>query len=388
MTPAFVSGISALPNATYDAPERDLASTVVMDAVDEAGLSPEEIDGLYMPKPRPWTPQGFFSTFFTHWIGLDLKRSLEVYTGGTSAGTAFRNAVRDVRTGTIDTAVVLSVERNSISDTDEYFDYILGIFDRQFQSPIGPSIPGVYAQSLQRYLYDYDVSREAIASVVTKNRRNAVKNPDALFDDSVNVTEVLDSRLISDPLRLYECPAPTDGAAAIVVTNGDRTSGTTATPIEVTGIGYHHPPSHLTGARGSPLTELPAARHAAEESLADAGLSVDDLDVLEPYAPFPHIEAILTEELGLFERGTGAQACEEGKTAVDGEIPVSPSGGCLGRGHPAMVTPLLNYVEAVRQLRGTAARQISHVEAVLTSSEHGHVDGMNATVFERGTIDE
>jgi len=386
MATAFVTGAAALPNATYEVIERDLAATVFIEALNDAGRSPSDVDGFYMPKPRPWTPQSFFSTFLSYWLGLELDRSLEVYTGGTSAGTAFRQAVENVRDGIIETAVVLGVERSSISTTDEYFEYILSIFDRQFQSPIGPSIPGVYAQSLQRYLYEYDVPREAIAAVVAKNRRNAVGNPDALFDEDVSVTDVLESRPVADPIRLYDCPAPTDGAAALVITSEDPSISTATLPVKVAGLGYHHPPSHLLGTREHSLTRLPAARHAADEALTDAALSNEDLDLLEPYAPFPHIEAMLTEELGFFEHGTGALACQRGETTINGRIPVSPSGGCLGRGHPAMVTPLLNHIEAVRQLRGTAASQVSSAETALTSSEHGHVDGMNVAIFQKGEM--
>lgn len=385
MADALVAGVDCLPNGSYDVPERDLAADVVMGALSDAELHRDDVDGLYMAKPRPWTPQGFFSTFLTHWLGADFDRSLEVYTGGTSAGIAFRSAVTDIRADRIDTAVVLGVERNSIVETDRYFEYILGIFDRQFQSPVGPSIPGVYAQSLQRYMYEFDVSREAIASVTVKNRRNAASNPYALFDEPVDVETVLDSRPISDPLRLYECPALTDGAAAVCLTADGRADAPGSEPIAVSGTGYHHPSSHLLGPRNGSLTSLPAARHAVDEALTDAGISVTDLDVLEPYAPFPHIEAMLTEEIGLFEPGTGADRCRAGETGAEGAAPVSPSGGCIGRGHPAMVTPLLNHVGAVRQIRGTAPVQVPDVDTVLTTSEHGHVDGMNATVFEGRT---
>jgi acetyl-CoA acetyltransferase len=113
-------------------------------------------------------------------------------------------------------------------------------------------------------------------------------------------------------------------------------------------------------------------------ALGDAGIDADRIDVFEPYAPFPHVEAMLVEELGLADRGDGA---DTDRTAADGEFPVSPSGGCLGRGHPAMVTPLLNHVAAVRQIRGTAPNQVPETECVLTTAEHGHVDGVNATVF-------
>lgn len=380
---AHVAGVARLPNGVHDAPERDLATAVLRDAVADAGLSLGDLDGLYMPKPRPWTPQGFFSTLLTHGLGLDLRESVETYTGGTSSGHAFQAAVHDVRAGRVEAAAVLAVERNSIIETDRYLEYILSIFDREFQSPAGPTIPGVYAMSLQRYLHDHDAAREDVAEVVAKNRRNAVSNPDALFADPVTAREVLDSRAVADPLRLYECPAPCDGGAALVVTSDERAAESDA-PVRVAGTGYRHPPSHLLGVRDGSLAQFPAVAGAAEEALADAGRSVGDLDVLEPYAPFPHVEAVLTEELGFFERGDGAAACARGETAVGGRVPVSPSGGCIGRGHPAMVTPLLNHVAAVEQLQGEAPLQVEDAGTVLTTSEHGHVDGVTATVFGGG----
>lgn len=373
---AHVAGVARLPNGTHQSPERDLATEVLREAVADAGRSLSDVDGLYMPKPRPWTDQGFFSTLLVHGLGLDLRESVETYTGGTSSGHAFQTAVHDVRAGRVGTAVVLAVERNSVIETDRYLEYILSIFDREFQSPAGPTIPGVYAMSLQRYLYDYDVARTDVAEVVAKNRRNAASNPDALFDEPVTTAEVLDSRPVADPLRLYECPAPCDGGAALVVTSDPDNA------VRVAGTGYHHPPSHLLGVRDGSLAEFPAVAGATSEALSDAGYSAADLDVLEPYAPFPHVEAILTEELGLFERGNGAAACARGETSADGPTPVSPSGGCVGRGHPAMVTPLLNYIAAVEQLQGEAPLQIPGAQTVLTTSEHGHVDGVTATVFE------
>lgn len=378
MRDAVVSGIGTLPVGEYDStPERDMFLHVVREAIADAGLELHDIDGVYMPKPRPWAPQGFFTTFMINQLGLDAGRNLEVYTGGTSGGQALHGAVNDVRFGRVDVAVVAAVERDSIVDTDVYFDYVLGLFDHEFQSPIGPSVPGMYAQSLQRYLHDYDIDRADVAAITVKNRDNGAANPEGLFDESTTTDEVLGSPAIADPLRLYECPMLCDGGAALVVTSDDALGSP-----RIAGVGYHHAPSHLVGARDTPLSTLPAVGPAVSDGLNDAGMSIGDVDVFEPYCPFPHIEAIFTEELGLFDRGMGAHACNQGETRPDGRVPVSPSGGCVGRGHPAMVTPLYNHIEAVRQLQGTAAQQVTGAKTVLTTSEHGHVDGMTTTVFQ------
>jgi acetyl-CoA C-acetyltransferase len=135
---------------------------------------------------------------------------------------------------------------------------------------------------------------------------------------------------------------------------------------------------------GGPVTELPAVGNAAQAAGEQAGLSLEKIDVYEPYAPFPHIEAIIVEEFGLVPRGAGVDACLDGRTAPDGEFPISPSGGCLGRGHPPLVTPLINHVEAVRQLRGIASTQVPGAQSAITTAEHGHVNGATSTIFRAG----
>ena len=394
MTDAYITGVSSVLDREYDLPERDLALHAILEALDGADLEPTTVDGLYLPKPRPWAEQGFFSTLLSDRLGIAPDRRLEVYTGGTSGGNAFHAAVSDVRAGRVETAVVAAVERNSTIETADYFEYITGIFDREFQAPAGPSIPGMYAQSLQRYCHEFDADREAVAAIAAKNRSNAAGNPAAVFGEDLSTAEVLDSRPIADPLRLLECPTPCDGAAALVVTaepdtggagdSGSRSGDSTGsgTPLRVSGAGAGHARSHLLGARDGSLARFPAVGTATAEALDDAGASAEDVDVFEPYAPFPHVEAVITEELGLYEPGEGAAACIRGETAVDGPHPISPSGGCLGRGHPAMVTPLLNYVAAAGQLRGEAPNQVPDARRALTTSEHGHVDGVTATVLE------
>ena len=380
MTDAYITGVSSTLDREYDLPERDLALHVILEALDGVGVEPADIDGLYLPKPRPWAEQGFFSTLLSDRLGAAPDRRLEVYTGGTSGGNAVHAAVSDIRAGRVETAVVAAVERNSTIETADYFDYILDIFDREFQAPAGPSIPGMYAQSLQRYCHDFGADREAVAAIAAKNRSNAAGNPRAVFGEDLTAAEVLDSRPIADPLRLLECPTPCDGAAALVLTAGAEDPS--ATPVRVSGVGAGHAGSHLLGARDGSLARFPAVGTATEGALADAGTGADAVDVFEPYAPFPHVEAVITEELGLYEPGDGAAACVRGETAVNGSHPVSPSGGCLGRGHPAMVTPLLNHIAAVGQLCGEAPTQVPGAERALTTSEHGHVDGVTATVLE------
>lgn len=162
MAEAYLTGVGHIPNGSYDRSEGQLASTVLSAAMADAGLHLDTIDRLYLPSTRPWAGQHFLSTFLGHRLGLPLARNVEIYTGGTSGGVAFRTAVEDVRAETVEVAVVLAVERSSTRTTAEYFATMRGLFDAEYQAPLGPTIPGMYAMSLQRYRHEFDVSWDAI----------------------------------------------------------------------------------------------------------------------------------------------------------------------------------------------------------------------------------
>jgi len=378
-----VASTGIVPPGEYERSESTLAIETIRSAVHTAGVDLPDVDGVYMSTTRPWADQQFFSTFLIRRLGLDVARNQELYTGGTSPANALLSAAADIRAENIDTALLVGVEKHSGHDTENFYDYLLRLFDSEFQSRAGPTAVGIYAQSLRRYLHEYeDVPREAIAEIAVKNTASGTTNPDALSDRRVTIDEVLSSRIIADPLHLYECAPPCDGAVAILLTSKDVTTNESSTTVEIDGIGYHHAPSHFLGPAPHPLTQFPAVRKAANRAFSEATCEIDAIDLIELAAPFPHIEAMYLEELGLFPRGQGAIASQGGETRPTGSIPVSPSGGCIGRGHPAMVTGFLNYVEAVKQLTETAANQVPEARTALCASAHGHGgDGACITIF-------
>jgi len=193
-----VAGIGTVPNGTYSIPSVTSHCASFKKPLRTLRSNSQPSTACICLLPRPWTPQGSFSTYLLHLLGLDVDRSVEVSTGERAERTRFTPAVSDIRDGTVETALVLAVERNSIVETTgPYFDYILKSFDTEFESPIGMTVPAAYAQSMQRYLYEYGIARRDLADIVVKNRTNGVANPDGLFDESLSQDDVLDARLIS-----------------------------------------------------------------------------------------------------------------------------------------------------------------------------------------------
>ncbi len=246
---------------------------------------------------------------------------------------------------------------------------------------MGAPIP-LYAMSTQRYMHEYGVSAEAIAEVPVILRENASKNPDALYRTPITRDEVLASPMMSPPIHLLECSAFCYGAVAAVLASPEAARETKKSPVWITGIGEAHHPSHFIPQRAS-ITTFESAVKASKACFAEAGRSHADVDVAEVYGVFAATELMIYEDLGFFEKGKAADAVRDGKTRLDGEIPMNPTGGRLSLGHPAGATPLYELAEVVRQLRGEAGeRQVRNANVGLIQSEHGMLNGAMVMLLE------
>ena len=237
--------------------------------------------------------------------------------------------------------------------------------------------PAYFALRAQRLMRESGVTKEHLARIVVKNRRNGVHNPDAMFRKEITIDDVLGSRVVCEPLHLFMLCSPNEGAAAVVLRRGDA-----GVQLRAAALRSHLPGSVLgeaTPMSGVDDTDLPppstlAARAAYEE----AGIGPDDLDVVECQDTDAARELLAYEELGLCPRaGSGAWA-HTGHTELTGPLPVNPSGGLLSKGEPLGASGLGQVVELVRQLRGTAgARQVPGARIALA---HTVGRGANASV--------
>ena len=241
-------------------------------------------------------------------------------------------------------------------------------FDPIYMRSLGLDMVSACALQAQRYMNRYNVSEEQCAVVSSKNHRNALDNPNAHLQLDLSVEDVMNSRMICDPLKLYDCSPVSDGAVAIVIANEEKTKKLGKKPAWIKGVSFCMD-NYLLGDRD--LAECAALEKAAKKAYEAAGISDPrkEIDVAEIYDAFSYQEIMWTEGLGFCEKGEGGKLAESGATGKAGDIPVNPSGGLLSS-HPVIAAGLIRIAEAVRQIRGEAGNMQVEKD-VRTALAHG-----------------
>ncbi len=225
-----------------------------------------------------------------------------------------------------------------------------------------PALPALFANLFREHSRRYGTTIEQMAMVSVKNRAYGAKNPRAQYHDAVTVDDVLASREVAPPLRLFMCCPTTSGAAAAVVTSAG-VARTTRRPIRMVASVLRSDPPFAGSDSLAGITEINSrAMRAAYEQ---AGVGPDQLDCAEVHDCFSIAEIIHYENLGLCPRGEGGRFVEHGLARA--RVQVSTSGGLLAKGHPLGATGVAQAVEAVEQLRGeSGARQVPNAHIALT----------------------
>jgi acetyl-CoA C-acetyltransferase len=289
-----------------------------------------------------------------------------------SGGLAIRAGFAEVASGLADTVLVTGVEKMTDVDGADA-TYALGTAaDQEWEGFHGITFPGLYAMLARAHMQRYGTTVEQLAAVAVKNHANGLLNPHAQYHLELTVQAVLESTMVADPLRLFDCSPVTDGAAALVLTTVDRARelGGDRPLVTITGSGLAT--DTITLANRDDLSELRAVRLAAERAYAMAGRTAGDLHVVEVHDCFTIAEIMATEAIGLFEPGKGAAAVVDGVTALGGKIPVNTSGGLKSKGHPVGATGVAQVCEIVTQLRGEAGeRQVDNASIGLAQNMGG-----------------
>ncbi|QCJ47114.1 thiolase domain-containing protein [Haloprofundus sp. MHR1] len=349
----------------------ELGVTAVGRALRSCDVDREDVDALYLGNFVAGMLEGqeTLAPLVADSVGLVGVPTMKTEGACASSGIAFRQAYQAIRTGIHDVVVVTGVERMTSAETSEFTRALGSAADHGTDGATGLTFPGFYGLVLDRYMHEYGATREQVAAVSVKNRRNGASNPRARFRSPVTVEDVVDSRLVADPLRLYDCCPAADGAAAVVLASADVADSYTDAPIPVLGSG--HATGRSAAYRYDDLTTLEATTLAAEEAYDEANISPSDVDVVELHDCFSAAEIGDSEDLGFFEKGEGAAAVAEGRTAVDGEVPINPSGGLLAKGHPVGATGIGQIYEVCLQLLGEHENQVDGAEVGLAHNLGG-----------------
>lgn len=244
-----------------------------------------------------------------------------------------------------------------------------------YETPYEPMQPiSAYALAAARHMAQFGTTREQLAEVAVAARAWAQLNPEAYSRDPLSISDVLDARMICDPLTIRDCCLLTDGAGAFVLVRSDRAREAPHKPVYVLGNATAVWHRQISSMRDLTVT---AASESGQRAYKMAGLSKDDIDLLCLYDAFTINTILFLEDLGFCPKGEGGRYVSAGAIAPGGILPVNTNGGGLSFGHPGMYGVFL-IIEAVLQLRGEAGARQQKVDVAL-------VHGNGATLSSQST---
>ena len=292
-----------------------------------------------------------------------------------SGASAVKMGILEIMSGVYDTVLVVGVEKMTGVPGEKATDIIASLTHPVAEYPFGVTLTSFAGLGARLYMQKHNAPYEAFAMVGVKNHKNGARNPFAQFQKEVPLEKALNSKVIVDPLRLYDICPLTDGAAALVLSNEDKAS---ADHVRIAGFGQGTD-THVIHERTDPTT-VGSLKIAADQAFKMAKKERKDVDVAELHDAFTVLEIIESEDIGFFEKGEGWKAVKEGITEIDGDLPINPSGGLKARGHPVGATGVAQLVELTWQLRGeSGGRQVDGPEVGLSCNFAGF--GNNSLVF-------
>lgn len=358
----------------WDKSFRNLIAEAGTKAILDAGIEGKEIDALFVGSMSPgrFVGQEHVGALVADSSGLHVMNipATRVENACASGGLALRQAYISVASGMHDIVVVGGVEKMTDVMGGEATDILAMAADQEWEAFFGVTFPALYAMIARRHMHEYGTTREQLAEVAVKNHENGLLNPHAHFRRKITVDDVLNAPMVADPLTVLDCSPISDGAAALVLAPLDKAKHYTDKIVKIAGSGQASDSLALHGRED--ICTFKATVEAGRQAYKQAGIEPKDVDLAEVHDCFTIAEILAIEDLGFVNKGEGGKAVEEGRTRIDGDIPVNPSGGLKAKGHPVGATGIAQAAEVVLQLRGEAdKRQVKDAEIGLTHNIGG-----------------
>ena len=349
----------------------DLAVSASLEALDQVGLKPADVDGLFIG-----LPDDFLSGLtFAEYLGIQPRITENNRTGGSAFLTHAMWAALAIEAGQCDVALIAygSNQRTASGGL------ISSMRPSTYEAPYKLGRPvGAYALATSRYMHEYGLKREQLGEVAIAARRWAGLNPDAFMRDPLSMEEYLKARMVSDPIGVRDCCLVTDGAAAVVMVSAQRARDMVKRPVYLLGGAAATDHRDITS---MPDLTVTAAVHSGARAFAQAGVKPSDIDVVELYDAFTINTILFLEDLGFCAKGEGGAFVEGGRIAPGGTLPVNTNGGGLSCVHPGMYG-LFTMVEATQQLMGLAGeRQVANAQLAVVHGNGGELSSQATLVL-------
>ncbi|MBI4591802.1 MAG: thiolase domain-containing protein [Candidatus Rokubacteria bacterium] len=328
----------------------DLVAEAARSALSRAQLETPDSIVVASMNPEEFIGEGNFASRIATHMGFAHVPALRVETATSSGAAAIYSGFAGVAAGLYRSVLVVGGEKMTHLPTPRVSELIGRSIDPHERS-YGATMPALAGLVTRALMAATGVTLKEISQVSVKNHAHGALNPYAHFREPLSPDAVLESRIVADPLRLYHCCPISDGAAAVVLSADPS-------PVRIAGIGQGT--DTLAVRYRESLVSFRATRAAARAAYAMAGFGAERVEVAEVHDAFSPFELMALEDLGLVPPGKAARATLSGETALDGRLPVNPSGGLKARGHPLAATGIAQVVELFWQLIGQAhGRQVT-----------------------------
>jgi len=314
--------------------------------------------------------QGHMGATAADWAGLLNIPATRCEAACASSGAALRSGIYAVLSGLADVVMVGGVEKMTHRNTAEVTEYLAMASDYPFEQWNGITFPGLFALMATRHMHEYGTTERQMATVAVKNHYHGSLNPKAHMQKEIIPENVLASRVVAWPLKLYDCSLITDGASCIILTKPELAKKFTDIPVHIVGSGQASDTIGLYERKS--LTSLLSAKLASKTAFDMAGITPQNVHVAEVHDCFTIVELIAYEDLGFCKPGESGKLVESGETRLGGRMPVNTSGGLKAKGHPVGATGTAQAYEIYLQLTGQAEkRQVKHAMIGLTHNVGG-----------------
>ncbi len=365
---------------------RELFAEAAKEAYDASpNLNPRrDIDALFVGQmSESYEHQAHVAPMIADWAGLLPKPAFRLEGACASSSVALRTAIFSIAAGMCDVALVGGVEKMTHLSTTGVTEILAMASDFPFEQWHGISFPGIFAMMAVAHMNRYKTTEEQMAMVAVKNHEHGAMNPKAHFQKQISIQDVLSSRPVAWPLKLFDCCPRTDGASCLVLTAPKLAKKFTDTPVHIAGSGQAQDTLGLF--EREQITSMQVTKLAARQAYRMAKVRPSQIDVAEVHDCFTIAEIIAYEDLGLCKPGMGGRLVASGATKLGGRLPVNTSGGLKAKGHPVGATGTAQACEIFLQLQGRAGRrQVSGAEVGLTQNVGGSASTGVVHVYKSG----
>ncbi|MDO5679124.1 MAG: thiolase [Pelistega sp.] len=346
-------------------------------AVSDAGLTMQDIDGI--------TTASVASTMWVmpviEHLGIKPTFIDSTMIGGSSFVAHLMPAIHALESGQCNAVLVCygSTQRTSTLSRAVIGNMRKQMDPQPYESPYNPLNPlSSYALVAARHMHDYGTTRENLAEVAVAARKWAQLNPEAMMRDPLSIEDVLNSKMVSDPLTVRDCCLVTDGAGAFVLVRADRAKSLKQKPVYVLGNSTAIWNRQISSMHDLTVT---AAQQSGRIAFEMAQVKPSDIDVVELYDAFTINTILFLEDLGFCKKGEGGAFVSGGRIAPGGELPVNTNGGGLSCTHPGMYGIFI-MIEAVRQLRGSCdERQVKDAKLAVVHGNGGTLSSQSTAIL-------